>query len=83
MSASLGLQPRLLMSARVHQVLDAHALAIAISTSDMNKNKPCVTLNKYSPACHLYDSLHKAHTKAHALSKPASFHHGREPPNKY
>ena len=44
MSTSLRSKPCVLMRARVHQVLDAHVLAItrlATSISDMNEHKPC------------------------------------------
>ena len=62
MSTSLRSKPCVLMRACVHQVLDAHALAImrlATSTSDMNKHKPRVAPNTSSPACHIYSAKQK------------------------
>ena len=44
MSTSLRLKPCVLMRTRVHQVVDAHVLAItclATSISDMNEHRPC------------------------------------------
>ena len=62
---SLRLKPRMLMKARVHQVLDAHVLAImrlSTSISDMNEHRPGVTPNNYSPTCHVYSVGHKDRT---------------------
>ena len=50
-STSLGLIPCVLMRVHMHQVLDAHVLAIthlATSTSDMNEHKTHVPPNNYS-----------------------------------
>ena len=59
MSTSSRLRPCVLMRARVHQVLDAHMLAImrlATSISDMNEHKSClITFHLHT----IYGALNK------------------------